>query len=55
MKAKTICPYCKIEVIEECYGCIQAGTLVHFHEDTEEGKDGSPDIYENIKWEIIGE
>ena len=44
-KYKTTCPICKEEVIEDCKGCIEAGTLVHQH-----GKD-VPDIME-VEWQI---
>lgn len=32
---------------------ITSNVLCHWHDDTKEGKDGCPDIYENVTWEII--
>jgi hypothetical protein len=47
MKAKTICPVCKREVIEECEACITRKTLVCDH------GTGEMDVVEDVEWEII--
>jgi len=47
MKAETICPICKKMVVSDCRGCIEGGTLFHWHK----GKD-EPDIMNDIKWRI---
>ena len=52
MKAKTNCPKCKKEVIENCYGCIRGDTLVCPYCPM---NDGVPQIYDEVNWEIIEE
>ena len=49
-KHKAICPVCKTEVIDDCYGCIIGNTLVcSYCEDD----DGFPTVYDDVKWEKL--
>ncbi len=50
MKAKTICPVCKKEIISCCSACIERGTLVCNHDE----KLGDI-VIDNIIWEIVEE
>jgi hypothetical protein len=49
---KATCPHCKEVMTTDCEGCIKGNMLVHLHSDTEEGKEGIPDVYDDIKWEV---
>lgn len=50
MLAKTICKFCKKEVLQDCLGCIKSKLLIH---NCKFKKDGMPYFQENKKYIIF--